>query len=47
MKVYYDATQQNTFDYLPLTYHIKDGLGDREFGKFEETYNSPGNHPDL
>jgi hypothetical protein len=28
MKVYYDATGQSTFDYLPLTYHIKDGLSD-------------------
>jgi len=26
MKVYYDATKQDTFDYLPLTFHIKDGL---------------------
>lgn len=47
MKVYYEATQQNTFDHLPLTYHIKDGLSDREFAKFEETYNFPDRHPDL
>jgi tubulin--tyrosine ligase len=41
MKVYYDATNQNVFDYLPLTYHIKDGLADREFSKFEDIYNNP------
>ena len=32
---------------MPLTYHIKDGLTDSAFSKFEETYNSPGSHPDL
>ena len=47
MKVYYEAINQNTFDVLPLTYHIKDGLADREFSKFEETYNNPSGHPDL
>ena len=31
MKIYYDATKQNIFDYLPLTFHIKDGVTDREF----------------
>lgn len=41
MKIYYEATQQNTFDYLPLTYHIKDGLSDTAFSKFEETFNNP------
>jgi len=45
MKVYYDATNQDTFDYLPLTFHIKEGLGDREFQKFEEVYNNPTSHP--
>lgn len=47
MKIYYESTQQCTFDYLPLTYHIKDGLTDNAFSKFEETYNSPSSHPDL
>ena len=41
MLVYYEATGQSTFDYLPLTYHIKDGLSDSAFNKFEETYNKP------
>jgi tubulin---tyrosine ligase len=47
MKVYYDATKQDTFDYLPLTFHIKEGLSDREFEKFEMCYNAPGEHPHL
>lgn len=47
MKVYYEATQQSTFDYLPLTYHIKDGLTDSAFNKFEQTYQDPAAHPDL
>lgn len=47
MKVYYEATNQNTFQVLPLTYHIKDGLADKEFAKFEDTYNNPSNCPDL
>lgn len=47
MKVYYEATKQDTFDYLPLTYHIKEGLQDREFLKFEETFKNPGEHAHL
>ena len=41
MKSYYESTNQNTFDFLPLTYHIKDGLTDSAFNKFEETYHQP------
>ena len=47
MRVYYESTSQSTFDYMPLTYHIKEGLLDHQFHKFEETYNNPGSHPDL
>ena len=47
MKAYYEAIKQDTFDFLPLTYHIKDGLEDREFKKFEETFNNPLNHPHM
>lgn len=47
MKVYYEATNQNTFEYLPLTYHIKEGLTDREFGKFEDVYNNPDKNDNL
>lgn len=26
MKVYYEAIKESPFDYLPLTFHIKDGM---------------------
>lgn len=32
---------------MPLTYHIKDGLSDPAFYKFEETYHKPDNQADL
>ena len=41
MKVFYDAVGQSTFDYLPLTFHIKDGLTDSQFNKFVEAYTEP------
>ena len=47
MRVYYEATNQQVFDYLPLTFHIKDGLQDREFTKFEETYNNPDKNENI
>jgi len=28
MSEYYGKTNKNVFDYLPLTFHIKQGLGD-------------------
>lgn len=28
MKCYYDCLAQDTFDHLPLTFHIKEGLQD-------------------
>jgi len=34
MKIYYESLGQNIFDYLPLTFHIKEGESDREFNKF-------------
>ena len=43
MKIYYESLGQNPFDFMPLTYHIKEGDSDREFQKFIETYNNPGN----
>ena len=41
MKVFYDAIGQSTFDYLPLTFNIKDGLTDSQFNKFVESYTEP------
>lgn len=34
MKNYYEALDQDVFDNLPLTFHIKNGVSDPEFLKF-------------
>ena len=47
MKIYYESMGINPFDDLPLTYHIKEGESDREFLKFAETFNNPGNNEVL
>lgn len=39
MKNYYEALEQDVFDYLPLTFHLKQGLEDPEFQKFKIKYN--------
>lgn len=38
MKRYYEAIDQDVFDNLPLTFHIKTGLDDVEFIRFEQYY---------
>lgn len=35
MKVYYEAIGVEYFQRLPLTFHIKEGLNDVQFQKFE------------
>jgi hypothetical protein len=35
MKNYYEAMDQDVFDNLPLTFHIKTGFDDPEFKRFE------------
>lgn len=47
MKVYYEAIKESPFDYLPLTFHIKDGMQDLSWHKFEEAYNNPGQREEL
>lgn len=47
MKIYYESTGQNTFDFLPLTFHIKEGESDKEFSKFEDVFSNTESHPDL
>ena len=39
MKNYYEAIGEDVFANLPLTFHIKAGLSDPEFQKFQTTYN--------
>jgi hypothetical protein len=47
MKVYYESTGQHTFDYLPLTYHITEGVLSKEFEKFSNIFDNPDNSADL
>ena len=39
MKVYYEAIGKDYYKYLPLTFHIKEGLSDPQFFKFEQLFN--------
>ena len=43
MRRYYESIKENVFDYLPLTYHIKNGLADPEFQKFVQVYEAKEN----
>ena len=38
MKNYYDALDENVFDNLPVTFHIKNGTDDPEFPRFKRYY---------
>jgi hypothetical protein len=38
MKSYYEAIGQEPFKTLPMTFHIKDGIADKEFLRFEEFF---------
>ena len=38
MKNYYEALEENVFDNLPVTFHVKTGLGDPEFERFKQFY---------
>ena len=38
MKVYYEAIGKDYHQHLPLTFHIKEGLNDPQFLKFEQLY---------
>jgi len=38
MKNYYEAIDEDVFAHLPLTFHIKTGLEDNEFKRFEQYY---------
>ena len=40
MRAYYEAIKENPFDYLPLTFHIKNGTEDKDYQKFLEYYNA-------
>jgi len=38
MRMYYDSIGKKVFDYVPLTFHIKEGLQDKEWNKFLEKF---------
>lgn len=40
LRKYYLLINKNPFDYIPLTFHISEGLEDPEFQKFLEKYES-------
>lgn len=43
MKIYYESTGQDWFTVLPLTFHIKDGVNDKEFQKFTDVFKGNDN----
>ena len=51
MKLYYECMGLNPFDYIPLTFHIKDGELDPEFQRFTDLYAQVANEieqePDI
>jgi len=38
MKTYYELTGQEWWRTLPLTFHIKEGINDKEFAKFQDVF---------
>lgn len=38
MKNYYEAIDEDVFDNLPLTFHVKTGFDDPEYKRFEQHY---------
>ena len=38
MKIYYESLGENPFNYIPLTFHIKDGVDSEEFRAFTDKY---------
>jgi len=43
IKNHCENINENPFDYIPLTFHIKDGVNDKEFLKFKEFYDKRNN----
>lgn len=38
MSKYYDKIKENVFEFLPLTFHVQNGLEDPEYLKFLNSY---------
>jgi hypothetical protein len=43
MKTYYDALGLEWYQVLPLTFHVKEGINDKEFNKFVDVFNGNDN----
>ena len=43
MKVDYESIGVDPFEVLPLTFHIKEGLSDKEFSIFQEVFKQEDN----
>lgn len=39
LKQYYELIHDNVFNYLPLTFHIKNGTNDIQYKRFQMYYN--------
>jgi hypothetical protein len=40
MKNYYESLNEDSFNYLPVTFHVKTGLTDPEFLRFKTYYDT-------
>ena len=38
MKIYFESIGKDWWKVIPLTFHIKEGVGDKEFAKFEQVF---------
>lgn len=43
MKIYYESIGQDWWQVLPLTFHIKEGVTDKEFTKFTDFFKGESN----
>ena len=47
MKHYYEAIGEDPFNALPVTFHIKEGLEDPEWIKFQQYYEENNNQKNI
>lgn len=43
LKLYYNLVNEDPFDYIPLTFHIRNGFKDEEYKRFVTYYNRRNN----
>ncbi len=43
MKVYYESLNKDPFQFMPLSFHIKEGLSDKEFSRFCDVFRQEDN----